>query len=117
MGNPTEADFAWAAGIIDGEGYVTVRTQKDNRNGKPYVHPQITVNMTHEPTILRLREIFGVGSFSKLNIPPQFPTRKQAWRWSAVCRHADVVARKILPYSLTKREEVEAIIAHYDART
>ncbi len=117
MGTPCEADFAWAAGIVDGEGYVTMRMQREHRNkAKSYPRPQITVNMTHEPTILRLREIFGVGALLKLNKPPGLESRKHAWRWSPVCRHAGVVAKLILPYSVTKREELAAIVAHYASR-
>ncbi len=116
MGKPTEADFAWAAGIVDGEGYVTMRKQLDKQRGKSYTHPQITVNMTHEPTIRRLHELFGVGAFAKLNKSPGLESRKQAWRWSAVCKHAGVVANMIVPYSLTKRGELEAIVAYYASR-
>ena len=112
----SEIDIAWAAGIIDGEGWVAVQSAFDKKRGRSYPKPFIVVGMTHEETILKLYEIFGVGSLSSPKWPdkPQYTGRKQTFRWSTANRKALEVAQRIAPYMVTKREAVAMILANYD---
>lgn len=58
---PSETDYAWAAGIIDGEGYIGMTRNKagTNRRTTESFQIRISVRMTHEETIRRLQGIFG----------------------------------------------------------
>lgn len=103
---PSEIDYAWAAGIIDGEGCVFIGRHKRSlsagtKTSNYYLGVKVT--MGHEPTILRLRELFGSGSKHKVE--------QQGWNlaytWLAQAQIAKLVLDKIQPYSLTKQAEIQ----------
>ncbi len=72
--------------------------------------------MTHEETILKLYDIFGVGSISTPKWPdkPCYSNRKKIWRWATANRMSLKVAQMIEPYVVTKRDAVALILANYD---
>ncbi len=97
--------LAWAAGIVDGEGSILLQLTyyKDN----PSYSPLIRVEMTHEETISRLRRIFGCGgSYSRQG--------KENWKATHTIqvngRESIHVAKRLLPYLVTKRRQAELII-------
>lgn len=107
----TETDLAWLAGIIDGEGTVRLRPKK-GRTGKTEYQPYIAVAMTHFDTITRCWELAGKrGSICE---PKQAPPRKRQLRWTIVSRGALEVAKACVPYMVTKKSEMQAIIDHYE---
>lgn len=103
----TELDYAWAAGIIDGEGCIFIaRHLPSGKPGgckTPSYSLGIKVTMGHEPTILRLRELFGSGSKHKVDQVGWNP----AYTWLAQAEIARKVLEKIQPYCLTKAEEIQ----------
>lgn len=58
---PAETDYAWAAGIVDGEGTIAMTRANPGVNRRKTLGFQVRINvrMTHEPTIRRLHAIFG----------------------------------------------------------
>lgn len=81
-------DWAWAAGIIEGEGCIVSR-----RRGNA---ASLIVKMADLDVIERLGEILGCGRLT--HIPSTNPRHRDLWRWE-VARTADViqVLRRIRP--------------------
>jgi hypothetical protein len=78
---------AWAAGLIEGEGYIGHSQAKHH---KTYIQPFVKVQMTDEDVVKRLYEHFGYGSFKKLNMDiPSRQGKKQVWNWT-VCSTLEV---------------------------
>jgi hypothetical protein len=91
---PTEA--AWVAGIVEGEGTISITSQ-----GTPF----IKVSMTDEDVVRRLRDWTGVGRFATTH-PPAWQEKgyKRQYIWQ-VAKAADVllVAEAIGPFLLGRR--------------
>ena len=101
-------DLAYSAGLIDGEGYVTL--MRPLRPGNQ-PRPLIAVSMTHEATVWRLHETFGRGAINY--IAPRQKHHKSAWRWAVSARDALFAAELVEPFSTTKRHLHRQIIEHY----
>lgn len=120
-----ELDLAWAAGLIDGEGHIGVgRWQpkyvgvRGKRAGKlpPCTHMvRVSVEMTHEPTVRRLSEIFGGTVTTR-----QRQSRSgvglygRTWSWRVASRPVEPVLRALLPFLVTKRAEAEIALEIFD---
>jgi len=106
---------AYLAGLFDGEGCVTYSNKLVLRKGKkkayPYWRIVLEISMTHEATITAAHEMFNCGTVrpraaaSHQNLPQ--------WRWRCCHRDALQCARRLVPYSITKKEKLESIIKHY----
>lgn len=96
---------AWAAGIIDGEGCITITKQQPGSGGRVNVSHRMFVKVTmgHQPTVERLRAIFGLGT-----ITVQRGTRwNDAYTWWAATRDAGRVLNAVRPHLVTKAEEAD----------
>lgn len=96
---PSETDFAYFAGILDGEGSFDV---SNHRN------PRIKVAMTDGPTIAWLEDTFG-GRVQVEN--PSGSAKLVAWKWYLLQR-ADVrdILERAMPYLITKRDRAKAVL-------
>lgn len=103
----SEMDYAWAAGIVDGEGCLFISRHKAQgaKNGikTDQYFLALKVTMGHEPTILRLRAMFGSGSKHKVEQVGWNP----AYTWIVASRLCETVLDKIEPYIFAKAEEVK----------
>lgn len=107
-----KTDLAWAAGIIDGEGCIYIaRHKKGGANGllTDSYHVAIKVTMCHEPTVLRMRKIFGkVGSSHRISHAKE--GHNTAYSWLAQAKIAKDVLLKVKPYLFTKKKESEVAL-------
>jgi len=103
--SPCEA--AWVAGIVDGEGTVTIRT-KPYPGGKRYQVCSLSVVNTDVEMIARLVELTGIGRVG-MNVRATHK-RKEIWRWGTDQRQAAAVARQLLPWLTTKRSRAELLL-------
>ena len=106
-------DFAYLAGLIDGEGSITYKQYWDRkRKDRPRKYfcwrIQIEVVMTHKPTIQWCADKFG----GKVYLKPR-KTHKMQYRWRRSFRDALEIAKAIIPYSVTKKEKLQQVIDHY----
>ena len=122
-----ETDSAYIAGLFDGEGsiYFAKRPEKKKKhNGKGYrisnsQRISMEVTMTDESVIRWLHEILGVGTVVK---KPRKGLRKDGtkylmqWKWRCTFRDAYWVCLNIWPWSHTKLEKINQILAHYDKK-
>jgi len=107
----TDTDLAWAAGIIDGEGCLSMNrqrasTRKDLRTDT--FRPLLKVTMGHRETIERLFEMFQVGSVQ--NHVARSKKVNASWTWLCQCAQVWPPLEQVFPYLLTKREEAELLL-------
>lgn len=105
--NQNETDKAWAAGFVDGEGFIgTVEcTKRLNKNGRPPKHRNFSVVVhaaqTKRAVIKYLHEILGGNTGT---------TRCKTgivYQWRAYGDNAIVALRMILPYLVGKIRQAE----------
>ena len=120
-----ETDRAYIAGLFDGEGSVLFKRgveKKKKHNGKGYRTSQsmrinMEITMTDKSVIHWVHEILGCGTVTR---KPRKGLRKDGtkylmqWRWRCTFRDAYYVCCLIWPWSHTKLEKIQQIIAHYD---
>jgi len=108
--DPTQKPcWAWLAGIIDGEGCIDISLgQRKVKGHRTLLHQvRVVIQMTHKPTIQKVRQLTNVGSIRSV---PRKPPQRNTWSWKATgARQVSAVLRLCLPWLVTKREE--ALIA------
>lgn len=100
-----KTDYAWAAGVIDGEGCIFIARQKPGNGGRITMTYRLCIKVTmgHLPTIMRLSKIFGfTGSRHKVCQIGWNP----AYSWIVAADLARNVLEKIKPYAVTKKKEI-----------
>lgn len=71
-------EIAWAAGLYEGEGSVSVH--RPGKSGSPA--PQLKIGMTDEDVVRRVCGIVGLGKvYGPYQPPPAGPGRKPLWVW------------------------------------
>lgn len=96
--------IAYAAGLIDGEGSITVSKHTDGRSYTPY----IVVNMTDKSPVEFCYELFG-GRFYHQN--RFYKSGKKAFVWTTGSRKITIeTINLILPYLRGKRNQAEEIL-------
>lgn len=103
MKTSRETDLAWATGILDGEGYISIVPNKTaSKNAR---RATMEMQMTCEKTVRLFAKIVGGKVHGPYSYPsPRGVARKPCWRW-AVYNGPDVarVIRLLRPYLVTKR--------------
>jgi hypothetical protein len=101
------ADVAWAAGIVDGEGSVTL-----DKKGKTYRQPALTVYSTDLPIIDTLHRLFG-GIVQ--HVPIRANMRKPGWFWKLCGAQCLPCLKILLPYMRCskKRERAKFLLANW----
>lgn len=112
--NAPETDLAWAAGIIDGEGCISIVRMKPSAN-YPHLRYElrIAVKMIHKPTVERIKSIFGRGTITVRHRANQ----RNQFNWLVGIHNASAVLRLVLPYLVTKRAEAELGLEFEQKRT
>lgn len=92
----TDAEVAWVAGILEGEGCWTKRNDPKRSTW------WIAVRMTDRDIIDRLMEVTGVGSVSDAR--PLRDTYKMAWAWQVAARpHREWLTIQVWPWMGERR--------------
>ena len=100
------------AGLFDGEGCVMIAKRKIPDTGRPSYQVRAAIAMVDIAPLERLKHIYGIGSLysagrTKLAV-------MKAWQWVVASRVACEFFKQILPYSITKREEMLLAIHFQD---
>lgn len=99
-----DIDIAWAAGILEGEGHFSL-SQKRSTTGLQYPVIAIRLGMTDQDVVLRVRDVFGVGTL-RGPISQKNPKHKPFFTWQVSNKKdIDFVCRAILPYMGLRRSE------------
>ena len=108
-------NFAYLAGLLDGEGCVTYKQYWDRkRKDRPRQYLcwriQMEIVMTDKQTIQWCCNEFGGNLINK----PRKGGYKMQYRWRRCFRDALEIAKAIVPFSKTKRDKLQKIIKHYE---
>lgn len=108
----SDAELAWLAGLLEGEGSFLVA--RCHVGGKVYPYPKIVVGMTDCDVVERAAQLLGGNSVYPL---PKKPNRKQAWRAQVTGWKAAELMRDLYPWMGQRRKlAISTILAEYDAR-
>lgn len=102
-----ELQMAYFAGLIDGEGCLTVTRQK--RNTQPTV--TVMVSMTTPEPLRLLKEEFG-GSLCEYQRALQ---HKPVWMYRCQAKKAEVLIRAIRPFLIVKAEQADLCLELRDS--
>jgi len=122
-----DTDKAYIAGLFDGEGsvYFAKRPEKKKKHkGKGYrisnsQRISMEITMTDQSVIRWVHDVLGCGTVVK---KPRKGLRKDGtkylmqWKWRCTFRDAYYVCCLIWPWSHTKLEKINKILAHYDEK-
>lgn len=93
----SDAEVAWVAGILEGEGCWTRRNSRARSNW------WIAVRMTDKDIIYRLGSTTGIGRISPAR--PQTEHRKMAWAWQVSVRmHREWLTTAVWPWLGERRQ-------------
>lgn len=112
---PSETDLAYAAGLIDGEGTISVSeyaVRADRRS--PQFRWHVSVMLTDARPLVWLARTFGGTVHS---YPPRKPGHQGVSYWRLSNRRAAVFCELLLPYLQIKREQADLALAFYNDPT
>jgi len=102
-----KTDWAYIAGIVDGEGCIRIVKTKEPKNKSGYKYQMVIgVNNTNEWLIHWLYFNFG-GS---IHLQAKLDNRKPLWHWYLSSRKAQAFIELILPYLRLKRPQAEVAV-------
>ena len=74
---PEKSINMWLSGIIDGEGCLSIRFDKQRTSINPAVKIEITISNTHKKLLEIIQNILGYGNLNKRTIYED--NRKDSW--------------------------------------
>ena len=99
--------LAWAAGFIDGDGFITIQNRNQEVNGKRYTGYYIRLGCCQatEVPLKELQRLFG-GTIRIKNSGPNKENynRKTQYIWCLSTQQACDVIQQIFPYLIHKKE-------------
>lgn len=110
----TDAEIGWLAGIMDGEGCITISACPPSKHATHRTiqyRPHIAISMCHKPSIHRIGQLFGMGS-SSVEIRNATPGHHDVYKWYAGSRQAIACVRLIRPCLVTKAEEADLLLEY-----
>lgn len=103
-----EVDLSYAAGIIDGEGCITIQKSNSSTCISGYIYSlSVLVRMTDFEIPLWFNEMFG-GSFGIARKAEG--NRKTVYRWAIRSQEASEFLDSIFPYLKSKQSQAEVAI-------
>jgi hypothetical protein len=107
-----DAELAYAAGLFDGEGSISLVRQKNNRSHSP----QVSVASNDCEVLGWLQERFGGSIVTK---QPRKPTHSVSYDWRLTDRRALAFLTLIRPYLVIERKirRVDLLLNNYIACT
>lgn len=96
----TDPDIAWAAGLFEGEGCISIRPIRGRTRRRS---AQLVLTSTDHDVVIRFAAIVGAG---RIVGPFSRPSRKPAWRWQVESAVGVIrVLRLLNPYLCRRRRE------------
>lgn len=97
---------AWAAGIVDGEGWIAL----ENRKGRKKKTPIIEVANTNMSILKQLADNFGGKIYVHSKLPR--PNNKLCWRWRLRGRKCVVFLKEIKTWLVGKKDRADEVIKY-----
>jgi len=111
-----ETELAYTAGIIDGEGSISLLLNKCKKQ-KAFYQMRVTVRNTNEWLVQWLKVTYG-GYFypSHYGDEERAKNWKPQWQWAIAANKALVFLKLIYPYLRLKKPQAEVAIQFQEAR-
>jgi hypothetical protein len=109
----TEAESAWLAGVIDGEGsiFLSKVTHPAYRRGFFY-RPQMMVSNSNRPFLVKVMEIIGEGT---VHLAKRGRGGwKTRWEYQGTAGVMRKIIPQIIPYLIVKRAQAEKVLEYFD---
>jgi DNA modification methylase len=103
----SEADRAWLAAMVDGEGCIAVHRRMSEVRTRPTFAPMVQVSNTNLPLLERCMAIAGVGSISHSDRG----RNRRIYRWCVMSDQARSLLREIYPYLIAKQPQARIAVA------
>ena len=111
-----EADRAWLAALVDGEGCITIlETSSSHGSGNSYP-PVLQVRMCDVECIQKAASITGYGTASPRQEPPSQGGQRASYQWRLNGRKAADTVAEIYPFLLIKRKQAVIAWNHQQVR-
>jgi hypothetical protein len=109
---PTEADYWYAAGFIDGEGCITIRQSPGTRNHKtwnPSMYVSVTISQAdpYGSMLEWFQERWGGALRRKFRRPSASPHERDSWEWTVVGHGAYRLIEGVQPMLKIKAPQAE----------
>lgn len=109
MNKLTETEKAYIAGILDGEGSISIIRVKSRSNTYKYdFYPKVRVQNTYFPIISWLKEKIGIGSI--YHGKQRNPKWKSLYQWQILSNQAQELLREVRPYLRIKKELADLVL-------
>lgn len=106
----TKTEAAYVAGLIDGEGSISLVRSHAKRTRGRYVYPTIRIANTDEAMILWLQEhVPGCSRYVG-------GTEKPVWHLTWACQRGIDLLYETLPFLITKRARAHLVIETWETR-
>jgi hypothetical protein len=103
-----DAEKAYLAGLMDGEGAVQALSPYTRSTGEKVWYARVSIGMTHLDTIDWIHSRTGIGC---LHAPKPTNDRQQAYYWIATSRPAIGVLEAIRPWLRTKAAQADWVLS------
>jgi hypothetical protein len=111
---PSEADYWYAAGFIDGEGCITVRVATSTSNKwNQSMFASVSASQVDRDVLAWMQERWG-GSIRR--IPPRRPKQQDCWEWVVVSQQAYVFLEGVRGMLKVKGRQAENALRLRDLR-
>ena len=94
----------YVAGLFDGEGSCGYWSSGKGRSRKQTAQ----IKMTHKSVLLQVKKFFGLGSVCPVKVKTHC---KAIWLWRVHHKKARIVLKRLLPYLIVKKKEVQKVLA------
>lgn len=98
-----EMFWPWLSGLVDSDGCIHLCRKKNTQE----YNLILTIKMTHKATIHRL---LSTTKYGKIYYIKSKGSEKDRWEWRVHQQQAGIILKNILPYSITKKEQIEEAI-------
>lgn len=106
----------WLAGLVDGEGCLTILETTSPHGSGNSLPPILQVRMCDLAPVQRCAEITGLGNASPLQEPPSHGGNRGSYSWRLNARNAADIARELYPYLLVKKRQAVVLWNHQNIR-
>lgn len=105
----TETNLAYIAGMLDGEGCISINKRKDKEYKRGHsFYANLRITNTYLPVLLWIQDQFGgLGSIVE---QPRKENRKRCWQWKVATNQAAAVCKMLLPYLRIKKRQAEILV-------
>lgn len=104
-----DVELAYMAGMVDGEGSITIGSRNSKQNESEYLvsHTRVAVYNCHLGVLEWIKERFG-GYICEA--PRDLSRRKKAYSWTVGHRGAALVLDMILPFLIIKQQQARLLL-------